>query len=462
MIARTAQLAVVIVAALTLSCEHSAIQQGKDITGPQAAGQSTSSVVSKVVLTADNPPGNYVGKNACLVFHAKVYDRTDAANGGPIYLPDQAVEWYTVTPPLTFDNTGNSAATDVTRASKQPVSVCGKNDGFGKFYVVADGVSADKSPWSVDVGAPVQTLSVYGPSRMHDNQSSVQLQAQAVDQWDSGTDLTTKAVWSSNDPTVISLSQVAGEEWATQHKIGSATITISVYGKTATLLMKVLGVASVDVQPQNSSLKEGATTQLTATPRDEEGVAFTGKTINWNSLAPGVATVSSSGLVTAVRFGQATITASADGITGSANVTVFADYISGYYVTGLSGAPTPITTSGTYYLNPTTTTTTPMQGPYQYKWDVSYSNGVLSRQVTTFGSGAYPLQAPAGNYTITVTVTPKQYYGTGYPTMWTYPVCTPGASTTMEPLAVWRGTKRPNADGGVIHRVVRGCNQPPA
>lgn len=78
-------------------------------------------------------------------------------------------------------------------------------------------------------------------------------------------------------------------------------------------------VASVEIAPVSDTLEAlGATRQLSATARDAEGRAITGKSFTWSSAAPSVATVSESGgLVTAVGNGEATITASVDGVSGS-------------------------------------------------------------------------------------------------------------------------------------------------
>lgn len=82
-------------------------------------------------------------------------------------------------------------------------------------------------------------------------------------------------------------------------------------------------VTSVSVTPSTASIAVGATRQLTAT------VAPSGATqsVTWTSSAPGVATVSASGLVTGVSAGSATITATstADGTkTGASAITVTA------------------------------------------------------------------------------------------------------------------------------------------
>ena len=81
-------------------------------------------------------------------------------------------------------------------------------------------------------------------------------------------------------------------------------------------------VARVDVTPASSSLQVGQSSALTATPRDANGTAISGRTVTWSSSAPSVATVSASGLVSAIAAGSASIGAVVDGVTGTASVTV--------------------------------------------------------------------------------------------------------------------------------------------
>jgi uncharacterized protein YjdB len=81
-------------------------------------------------------------------------------------------------------------------------------------------------------------------------------------------------------------------------------------------------VATVTVTPSADTIVAGATTQLTATLRDSGGRLVSGKTITWASSNASVATVSTSGLVTGVAPGATTITATADGKSGSAGVLV--------------------------------------------------------------------------------------------------------------------------------------------
>ena len=80
--------------------------------------------------------------------------------------------------------------------------------------------------------------------------------------------------------------------------------------------------ATVAVDPAATELSAlGATAQLTAEVRDENGRAMVA-TVTWSSSNTAVATVNASGLVTAAGNGTATITASAGTVSGSATVTV--------------------------------------------------------------------------------------------------------------------------------------------
>ncbi len=82
------------------------------------------------------------------------------------------------------------------------------------------------------------------------------------------------------------------------------------------------GVATVEVAPAAITMNVKATYQLVATPRDVGGDPVSGVAVSWSSSAPAVATVSSTGLVTATSPGSSTITATASGKQGHATVTV--------------------------------------------------------------------------------------------------------------------------------------------
>lgn len=79
----------------------------------------------------------------------------------------------------------------------------------------------------------------------------------------------------------------------------------------------------VSVTPATAEMTAlGATVQLAADVRDQNGNAMAGAAVSWSSGAAAVATVSAAGLVTAAGNGTATITATAGSASGTATVTV--------------------------------------------------------------------------------------------------------------------------------------------
>lgn len=80
-------------------------------------------------------------------------------------------------------------------------------------------------------------------------------------------------------------------------------------------------VSSVVLSVQSATLFVGSTLTVTATAKDASGNVLAGRTIDWTTSNAGAATVSN-GLVTAVAPGLATITATVEGKTADAAITV--------------------------------------------------------------------------------------------------------------------------------------------
>jgi protocatechuate 3,4-dioxygenase beta subunit len=80
---------------------------------------------------------------------------------------------------------------------------------------------------------------------------------------------------------------------------------------------------TVTVAPATVTLNAiGATQQLTATVKDQNGAAMSGQAITWSSSSTAVASVSTAGVVTALANGTAQVTATAGSASGSAAITV--------------------------------------------------------------------------------------------------------------------------------------------
>jgi uncharacterized protein YjdB len=81
-------------------------------------------------------------------------------------------------------------------------------------------------------------------------------------------------------------------------------------------------VASVTVTPDPASVQESQTLQLGAIPKDADGNILFDRPFTWESSDQNAATVNGTGLVTGVKVGSATITATTEGVSGSVDVTV--------------------------------------------------------------------------------------------------------------------------------------------
>jgi hypothetical protein len=91
----------------------------------------------------------------------------------------------------------------------------------------------------------------------------------------------------------------------------------------------VVPVATVAVTPPTATVQVGSGVQLAVALADSAGRALSGRTVTWSTSQTGVATVSTTGLVTSLAAGTVTITATSEGKTGSATVTVTAPPVAG-------------------------------------------------------------------------------------------------------------------------------------
>ena len=130
-------------------------------------------------------------------------------------------------------------------------------------------------------------------------------------------------VWSSSNPAVATVNAAQ----ITALSAGATQIAATSEGASAQATLTVtpapaVAVAAVSVSIAASTVPVGQSTQATATTRDANGAVLTGRALAWTSNNDAIATVSASGLVTTVATGSAAITATSEGRSGSASITV--------------------------------------------------------------------------------------------------------------------------------------------
>ncbi len=194
----------------------------------------------------------------------------------------------------------------------------------GSYRVIAarpNGSLADTAAVTI-TSIPVAAVAVNPASASVPVGQTVQLTATPQDA--NGNPLSGRTVtWATSDATVATVS---GSGMVSGAVAGTAMITASSEGQngTAAITVTVPPVASVSVSPTSATVLVGQTVQLTATPEDANGSALIGRVVTWASSVPGDATVSASGLVTAVAAGTAMLTATSEGQSGTATVTTTA------------------------------------------------------------------------------------------------------------------------------------------
>jgi uncharacterized protein YjdB len=198
--------------------------------------------------------------------------------------------------------------------------------GTALVSAVSEGVSGQATvavtpPPPTPIATVIVTLS---PSAVVAGQTA---QASATLEDSSGNPISGRVVtWQSSNTTVATVDPVGAVKAIAS---GNAMIKASSEGKSNASALSVsapapIPVAVVSVTPSSASLQVGATVQLSATTRDSNNNVLTGRVIGWSSGNSAIATVSSSGLVTAKGAGSVSIAAASEGQTGSATITVSA------------------------------------------------------------------------------------------------------------------------------------------
>jgi uncharacterized protein YjdB len=183
--------------------------------------------------------------------------------------------------------------------------------------------------------------------------------------------------WASNDLSKVTVS-ATGQ--ITALSPGTAVVTATCEGRSSSALITIVppSVASILLTPASSTIEAGASVVMTATPRDGSGTVLTGRAISWQSSNAAVAIVSASGTVTGVTSGVTLVTASSEGRSASAQITVTST--PGLTTLNVQPSNVSLTTGATQQL------TTVVLGPSASSATLSYlSSAPLIATVSTTG-----------------------------------------------------------------------------
>lgn len=245
-----------------------------------------------------NPPSSTISIGAQLPLQALVQDPDGRL------IPVTAVVWSAQDPAIA----SVSGAGVVTAVALGSTQVAASYNGRSAVATI----TVQKTPVASVVVTPGQASAVVG--------AKVPFGAAAFDAAQNR--LADRAVvWSSSD---LGVATVDATGTATAMAPGTATISAVSEGKTATATLSVSAgpVAEVAVTPTPVSLTIGQKTFLAATARDASGGLVSGRAFVWSSSNTSVAIVSEQGEVTGIGAGSTTITATSEGKSGTAQVTV--------------------------------------------------------------------------------------------------------------------------------------------
>ncbi|MGH7712853.1 MAG: Ig-like domain-containing protein [Gemmatimonadaceae bacterium] len=129
--------------------------------------------------------------------------------------------------------------------------------------------------------------------------------------------------WLSSDSSVAAVSGDGVLTAIAPGVVSVSAISESVYASVNVRVSGPAGpVARITVSPGAASLAIGQSLHLETTLEDADGDLATNRVVAWTSIAPNVATVSSTGLVQAIAAGKAVIEATSEGQRGTAELII--------------------------------------------------------------------------------------------------------------------------------------------
>jgi uncharacterized protein YjdB len=268
----------------------------------------------KVNVSKKNPPP-VAGISIKLTSASLAVGQTSTATATTVDANGQTLTGRAIT--WSVDN--SSVMSQIAVGSNQD-KVTGRSPGQAVLTATSEGKSTTVTvPVSA---ASVATVSVSLAANTILPGQSTQATATVTDA--SGNVLSGRTVTYASMDTTIATVSASG--LVTGVATGAVIIRATSEGKTgdASVTVSVPSVATVAVSLASPSLTIGQTTVATATYKDASGATLSGRSVQWTSLSPNIATVSIAGVVTAVAPGSATIRATVESKTGDGTASVAA------------------------------------------------------------------------------------------------------------------------------------------
>lgn len=215
----------------------------------------------------------------------------------------QHTEWLSTDPAIaTVDSTGLVTA-----------------QGVGSVFIIVDHKKSSDTVDIVVIPVPVKSVTLAGVDSVLVDDTTTFV-ATALDSV--GVPLLgRKITFATSAPEVASIAQT-GEAIALA--VGTTSISAECEGNTASRSLRVWPqpVVSITVAPSPATVPIYRSLTLSATLYDRRHKVLTGRTVTWASSNEPIASVSAAGVVSGIELGNAQISATSEGITGTTALTV--------------------------------------------------------------------------------------------------------------------------------------------
>jgi len=197
---------------------------------------------------------------------------------------------------------------------------CGAHDIPGSSTSGSGSGSSSGSTPTVTAIAVTPSMATIGPG------ATQQFKATASMSDGSTQDITSAVTWTSSATATATISTTG---LATGVAAGATTLTATDSGVSGTATLTVTSAAptliSIAIAPATASIAAGATQQFTATGTySDNSTQNITASVTWSSSATSIATINAAGLATGVSAGSAAISATLNGISGTASLNVTA------------------------------------------------------------------------------------------------------------------------------------------
>jgi uncharacterized protein YjdB len=218
-------------------------------------------------------------------------------------------KWTSDNPAVLTVNAGTGAATAVAFGSARVTAVTGVRSGTTTVQVIRRVTSVVIEPNPAPPVPVAGTVTLVASPKATNGSDAGDLAARTI-------------VWSVVNPAGgAPTATVSSTGIVTGLVLGDADVTVSVDGVTSTARLRVTA-ARVAIETSPTLMLVGTTFPLRATVLDANNASIANVPVTWTSSDPSVATVSATGVVTAIRNGVSTITASGGGASGTARIHV--------------------------------------------------------------------------------------------------------------------------------------------